>query len=94
MSQHLNVLFVGDINGRPGVTLVSTLLKQYMKKYEIDFCIANGENVSEGKSISEAEAKEVFDMGVHVITSGNHIWDRWQIKALLANERNLLRPLN
>ena len=94
MAQKLNVFFIGDINGRPGVSLVSTLLKQYLKKYEIDFCIANGENVNEGKSISEGEAKELFEMGIHVITSGNHIWDRWQAKSLLASERNVLRPLN
>ena len=94
MAQHLNIFFIGDINGKPGVTLVSTLLKQYMKKYEIDFCVANGENVNEGKSISEQDVKELFEMGVHVITSGNHIWDRWQAKGLLAAERNLLRPLN
>ena len=70
------------------------MLKQYIKKYDIDFCIANGENVNEGKSISEQDAKELFGLGVHVITSGNHIWDRWQVKSLLATERNLLRPLN
>ncbi|MGB2868532.1 MAG: TIGR00282 family metallophosphoesterase [Bacteroidota bacterium] len=94
MSKLLNILFVGDINGKPGMNLVSMMLKQYLQKYEIDFCIANGENVNEGKSISEEETKVLFGLGVHVITSGNHIWDRWQIKPLLAKERNLLRPLN
>ena len=53
------------------LTLVSSVLKQYIKKYEIDFCVANGENVNEGKSITEEETKELFDLGVHVITSGN-----------------------
>jgi metallophosphoesterase (TIGR00282 family) len=94
LSKRLNIFFIGDINGKPGVTLAATLLKQYAKKYEIDFCIANGENVNEGKSILEQEAKELFDMGIHVITTGNHVWDRWQVKALLASERNILRPLN
>lgn len=94
MPQHLNIFFVGDINGKPGMTLVSNLLKQYMQKYEVDLCIANGENVTEGKGIDEDDAKLLFDLGVHVITTGNHLWDRWQAKALLSKHRTLLRPLN
>lgn len=94
MSKHINIFFVGDINGKPGLTLVSTLLKQYYKKYEVDFCVVNGENTNEGKSITEQEVKSLFELGVHVITTGNHIWDRWQVKTLLAKERNVLRPLN
>jgi 2',3'-cyclic-nucleotide 2'-phosphodiesterase len=90
----LNMFFVGDINGKPGMTIVSSLLKQYIQKYEIDFCVVNGENVTEGKGIDETDAKLLFELGVHVITSGNHLWDRWQAKALLSKERNLLRPLN
>jgi metallophosphoesterase (TIGR00282 family) len=90
----LNIFFIGDINGKPGLTLVSSLLKQYIQKYEIDFCIVNGENVTEGKGIDEADAKTLFGLGVHVITTGNHLWDRWQAKTLLSKERNILRPLN
>jgi len=47
LSKRLNIFFIGDINGRPGITLTSKLLNQYVKKYEVDFCIANGENVNE-----------------------------------------------
>jgi len=90
----LNIFFIGDINGKPGMTLVSSLLKQYIQKYEIDFCVVNGENVTEGKGIDEADAKTLFELGVHVITTGNHLWDRWQAKSLLSKERNILRPLN
>jgi hypothetical protein len=90
----LNIFFIGDINGKPGITLVSTLLKQYIQKYEIDFCFVNGENVTDGKGIDEADAKVLFELGVHVITTGNHLWDRWQAKSLLSKERNILRPLN
>jgi metallophosphoesterase (TIGR00282 family) len=94
LAKLLNIFFVGDINGKPGMTLVANLLKQYLQKYEVDFCIVNGENVNDGKSITEEEAKALFDLGVHVITTGNHVWDRWQIKKLLAEQRNILRPLN
>lgn len=94
MPKPLNVFFIGDINGRPGLTLVNTLFKQYVQKYQLDFIVANGENLTDGKGISEEDAKVLFDLGVHVITTGNHLWDRWQAKALLTKERNVLRPLN
>jgi len=94
VSKFINCFFIGDINGKPGLTLVSSILKQYLQKYEIDVCIANGENVSEGKGIEEKDARTLFDLGVQIITTGNHLWDRWTAKALLAKERNILRPLN
>ncbi|MBI5463902.1 MAG: TIGR00282 family metallophosphoesterase [Ignavibacteriales bacterium] len=94
MAKHLNIFFVGDINGRPGLALTTTVLKQYLQKYEVDFCIANGENLDNGKSITEEQAKALFDLGVHVITTGNHIWDSWKAKKILAENRNILRPLN
>jgi hypothetical protein len=94
VSKFINCFFIGDINGKPGLTLVSSILKQYLQKYEIDVCIANGENVSEGKGIEEKGARTLFDLGVQIITTGNHLWDRWTAKALLAKERNILRPLN
>lgn len=94
MSSHLNIFFVGDIVGQPGLKLTETVLKQYIQKFEVDLCIVNGENVTEGKGISEEDAKVLFGLGVHVITTGNHLWDRWQSRALLSKEKNILRPLN
>ena len=94
MSNLLNIFFVGDIVGKPGLQLVEKLLKTYLQKYEVDFCIVNGKNVTDGKGVSEEDAKTLFGLGVHVITTGNHLWDRWQSRALLAKERNILRPLN
>jgi metallophosphoesterase (TIGR00282 family) len=94
VAQLLNIFFIGDINGKPGITLVTNLLKQYQQKYSIDFCVVNGENATDGKGIEEKDAKQLFELGVHVITTGNHLWDRWSAKSLLAKERNILRPLN
>jgi len=90
----INILFVGDIVGKPGVDLLETLIKSYYHKYNIDFCIANGENLVEGKGINEEWAEKVFGLGVHVITGGNHLWDNWHARKLLAANRNVLRPLN
>lgn len=95
MSQKvLNILFVGDIVGLPGLQITETVLKSYIQKYNIDFCIANGENLVDGKGINEEMADKVFALGVHVITGGNHLWDNWHAKKLLASNRNVLRPLN
>src|SRR5260221_10951908 len=90
----LNILFIGDIVGKPGLDLVESLLKSYVDKYHIDFCIANGENLVEGKGINEEMANRVFAAGGHVITGGNHLWDNWHAKKLIAANRNVLRPLN
>lgn len=90
----LNILFIGDIVGKPGFDLTAALLKSYIQKYEIDFCIANGENLVDGKGLDEEAARKVFDLGVHVITGGNHLWDNWHVKKLLVSNHNVLRPLN
>jgi len=90
----LNILFIGDIIGKPGLDLTEALLKNYFQKYKVDICIANGENLTEGKGIDEKTAEKVFSLGVHVITGGNHLWDNWHARKLLAANRNVLRPLN
>ena len=90
----LNILFIGDIVGNPGLEIVQNLLKSYLQKYNIDFCIANGENLVDGKGLDEEGAKKVFATGVHVITGGNHLWDNWHARKLLSSNRNVLRPLN
>jgi len=89
-----NILFIGDIVGKPGLDLVETLIKSYIQKYDVDFCIANGENLIEGKGINEEGANKLFGLGIHVITGGNHLWDNWNARKLLSSNRNVLRPLN
>ena len=54
----------------------------------------NGENVTDGKGIAEEHAKKLFDLGVHVITTGNHVWDRWDSRKVLGSDRRILRPMN
>ena len=90
----LSILFVGDVVGTPGLQLVETVLKNYIQKFNVDFCIVNGENLVDGKGINEEYANKLFAVGVHVITGGNHLWDNWHAKKLLAANRNVLRPLN
>ena len=94
MSKLLNIFFVGDIVGQPGLELALTLVPNYVKKYDVDLLIINGENTTEGKGIAEEHAKKIFELGTHVITTGNHVWDRWDSRKVLGADRRILRPLN
>ncbi|MFA7287858.1 MAG: TIGR00282 family metallophosphoesterase [Melioribacteraceae bacterium] len=91
---NLNILFVGDVVGKPGLDMVQTWLPSLIKKYRADFVIVNGENAADGKGLTEKEAKILFDLGVHVITGGNHTWDKHQSQEYLKVEPRALRPFN
>lgn len=72
MSKQLKILFIGDIVGEPGLSLLQTFLPGLIDKYEADFVIANGENSHEGHGINRSIIRNLHDLGVHVITGGNH----------------------
>ncbi|MFN3135230.1 MAG: TIGR00282 family metallophosphoesterase [Candidatus Kryptonium sp.] len=91
----INILFIGDVVGEPGLRIVEMLLPNFKKEYKIDFCVANGENLADGKGITPETAQRLFNAGVNVITTGNHVWDKLQqVKDYLISEPNLIRPLN
>ncbi len=88
------VLTIGDIIGSPGRRAVKELLPGLKKQYGIDYVIVNGENVAGGLGLTPSTAKELFDVGVDVITSGNHIWAQKEIIPYLDSKMPILRPLN
>jgi metallophosphoesterase (TIGR00282 family) len=90
----VNILFIGDIIGKPGLQMVETWLPGLIKKHKADFVIANGENAADGKGCTVKEGEFLFNLGVHVITGGNHTWDRFQSQDYLKKEPRSLRPLN
>jgi metallophosphoesterase (TIGR00282 family) len=92
--QTLSLLFIGDIIGNPGLEFTRTFLPGISQKYRPDVIIANGENISDGKGCTEKEAQILFDLGVKVITGGNHTWDKHQSQEYLKQEPRSLRPLN
>lgn len=94
MALPVRILMIGDVVGETGLKMVCGKLPELVASREAEFVIVNGENVYDGKGIRPADAAALFAAGAHVITSGNHIWDRWQSKEVLANNRNVLRPLN
>lgn len=90
----MKLLFIGDIVGEPGRRAIKSLLPKLIHRHTIDFVIANGENSAGGNGITSTIAREFFDAGVDVITSGDHIWDQKEIVSYLPLEPRLLRPLN
>jgi metallophosphoesterase (TIGR00282 family) len=90
----VKILFIGDIVGQPGRRAVKELLPALRQKHGINLVIANGENAAGGSGITPKTAAEIFDAGVDIMTSGDHLWDQKEVSELLANEKRFVRPLN
>jgi metallophosphoesterase (TIGR00282 family) len=90
----MNILFVGDIFGSPGRRIVADHLQDIVRTNHIDLTIANGENAAGGFGITPAIAEELFALGLDVITSGNHVWDKRELFDYFARQPRLLRPAN
>ncbi|MDD2351274.1 MAG: TIGR00282 family metallophosphoesterase [Synergistaceae bacterium] len=91
----MRILFIGDIMGRPGRKAVPRVLPSLREEYGgFDFIIANGENSAAGFGLTETVMKELFSMGIDILTSGNHVWDKKDILPLLDSEKRILRPAN
>ena len=90
----MRILFIGDIVGKAGRQAVEGLLEHCVADHQIDFTVANGENAAGGMGITPVIASEFFDLGIDVLTSGNHIWAKKEILPFLDEEERLLRPAN
>jgi metallophosphoesterase (TIGR00282 family) len=90
----VKLLFIGDIVGEPGRRAVKTLVPILKARHRLDLVIANGENAAGGSGITTAIAGELYDAGVHIITTGDHLWDQKDVVTLLRDEPRFVRPLN
>jgi metallophosphoesterase (TIGR00282 family) len=90
----VKLLFIGDIVGRPGRDLVKAGLPALVARHDIDFVIANGENAAAGFGITREIGDQLFALGIDVLTSGNHIWDKKEVLDYIAAQPRLLRPAN
>jgi metallophosphoesterase (TIGR00282 family) len=90
----MKILFIGDIVGNPGREAVKKLVPELRKEYGLDFVIANAENAAGGSGITPRVANELFDSGVDVLTSGDHIWKKREILEIIDNDGRILRPAN
>lgn len=91
----MQIVFIGDIVGRPGRTAVKHIIPEIKKKYQVDLIIANGENASHGKGITKNSLKELHEAGIDFFTSGNHIWSKPEIAEELDKKNPIIiRPAN
>ena len=90
----MKLLFIGDIVGEPGRRVIRRMLHKVVGQHDVELVIGNGENVAGGFGITPELTYELFDMGIAVITTGNHAWDKKEIVDFIKREPRLLRPAN
>lgn len=90
----MNILFIGDVVGRPGRELVRRGLRPLVEHHAVDLVIANVENAAAGFGLTREIGDEFLKWGVDVMTSGNHIWDKKEVIEYIGAEPRLLRPAN
>jgi hypothetical protein len=90
----MNILFIGDIFASPGRRIVADHLQDIVETNAIELAIANAENAAGGFGITPSIAEELFALGLDVLTSGNHVWDKREVYDYFERQPRLLRPAN
>ena len=90
----MNILFIGDIFASAGRRIVADHLQDIVQSNRIELAVANAENAAGGFGITSAIAEELFGMGLDVLTSGNHVWDKRDVYEYFKRQPRLLRPAN
>ncbi|HQE82719.1 MAG TPA: TIGR00282 family metallophosphoesterase, partial [Candidatus Hydrogenedentes bacterium] len=90
----MNILFIGDIVGRPGRRSVARWLPRLRDEFAVDLVIANGENAAGGLGITPALVRELLEGGVQVITLGNHTWRKREFVKAIGSFDAVVRPAN
>jgi len=90
----MRILFVGDIVGRSGRTLIHERLPNLIRDWKLDLVVANGENAAGGFGITETIYRELIDAGIDAITLGNHAWDQKEALVFIERAPRLIRPIN
>ncbi len=90
----MRFLCIGDVIGRTGRNALKHFLPEVVEKEKVDFIIANGENAAGGFGITKKVYDELIKLGIDVITSGNHIFDKKEVFQFIDKEERLLRPAN
>jgi metallophosphoesterase (TIGR00282 family) len=90
----MNILFIGDIFGSPGRRIVADHLQDIRETNRIDLAIANAENSAGGFGVTPAIAEDLLALGLDVLTTGNHVWDKRELYEYLDRQPRLLRPAN
>jgi 2',3'-cyclic-nucleotide 2'-phosphodiesterase len=90
----VNLLFVGDVFGRPGRDALLRWLPPFVEEHAVDFVVVNAENAANGAGITSKIALRLLEGGVDVITTGNHVWRQKEVFDFLARDERIVRPAN
>ncbi|MGI8526492.1 MAG: TIGR00282 family metallophosphoesterase, partial [Pseudolabrys sp.] len=90
----MRILFIGDVVGRSGRTIVNERLPGLIADWKLDLAVVNGENAAGGFGITEVIYNELIDAGADAITLGNHAWDQREALVFIERAPKLVRPLN
>jgi hypothetical protein len=90
----MNILFCGDVMGRPGREAVRKHLPGLRRDLALDLVVANAENAAHGAGLTERLCGEFYDCGVDVLTTGNHVWDQRELIHYVDRDPRVLRPAN
>lgn len=90
----MRILFIGDIVGNPGRRILGEKLPAVLRDYPADLIVANGENAAAGLGINATIIRELLELGIDIITMGNHTWSKREIFHVIDDEPRLVRPMN
>jgi metallophosphoesterase (TIGR00282 family) len=90
----MRLLFLGDVVGRSGRTVVADHLPRLIKRHRFDFVVVNGENAAGGFGITEDIFLGLLDAGADCVTTGNHVWDQREALIFADRQERFLRPVN
>ena len=90
----MKILMIGDVYGEPGRAALVKLLPKLREQHHADFTVVNVENAAGGFGVTQPIAESVLDLGVDVMTTGNHVWDKKETASYIVKENRLLRPAN
>jgi 2',3'-cyclic-nucleotide 2'-phosphodiesterase len=90
----MRILFIGDVVGRTGRSIVNERLPGLVKDWKLDLVVVNGENAAGGFGITEVIYNELLDAGADAVTLGNHSWDQREALVFIARAPRLIRPVN
>jgi len=90
----MRILFIGDVVGRPGRTIIEERLPELRRRWSLDAVVVNGENAAGGFGITEQIYHDFCDAGADAVTLGNHSWDQREAMVFIARADRLVRPVN
>ena len=90
----MRILFIGDVVGRTGRSIVNERLPGLVKDWKLDLVVVNGENAAGGFGITEVIYNELIDAGADAVTLGNHSWDQREALVFIERAPRLIRPVN